>query len=125
MSETPPSPGSTLGQAVDGVQEAAADASEQSAESTSVTDLLLHTEPDLDPRDVQHRLDVGVAPAHAFIGLRKVLHGATGKAGKSGMPAVGNFGIAGYHGLMGLESNDVATDDQEDGVDLEDVDGLG
>ena len=126
MSEVP-TPGSTLGGAA---TDAAADAASDAAESaggpgagTGLVDILMHTEPDLRPAEVQRRLDAGPAVAHATIFVRKVIHAAAGVGDKAGVPALVNAGAAGYHWFASLDEDDVDRGDQEDGpgFDVEEV----
>jgi hypothetical protein len=105
MSELPPSPGDTFGAAgADaGVGPGATDELEGESGPTDVLDLLLHTEPDLSPAEIERKMGVGPAPSNAIVGMRKMLHGATGRGGGSGTPALVNFGAAAYHAVGGLE----------------------
>jgi len=117
-----PTPGSTLGEGVaDAATEAAsdaADAAETSGSSMSVVDILMHTEPDLRPQEVQQDLDVGPAVAHATIFVQKIIHAAAGVGEKAGVPALVNGGAAGYHWFTNLDPDD----DQEDDEDGDDFD---
>lgn len=119
MSELPPTPGDTLGSAGE-----AAGASPDGApgveetEAKDVLDLLLHTEPDLSPADIERKMGVGPAPSNAIVGVRKVLHGATGRGGGSGTPALVNFGAAAYH-AVGFDTGDEPEPEVEETSDQE------
>lgn len=119
MSDAPPAPGAALD--VDDVTDAAdaaEDVSDGDGSSTTVVDVMLHTEPDLEPEDVRRRLDVGPAVANGVIGVRKVIHAATGAGGESGTPALVNFGAAGYHAMVARDAGD-DVDDEADGDDVD------
>ncbi|WP_251329585.1 hypothetical protein [Haloplanus pelagicus] len=121
-----PTPGSTLGDAVeDGATEAAsaaADAAGSSGGGMGIVDILMHTEPDLRPAEVQQRLDAGPAVAHATIFVRKIIHAAAGVGEKAGVPALVNAGAAGYHWFTNLDVDDDQEDDEDgDDFDVEEV----
>lgn len=87
-----------------------------SDDGTSLADALLSTEPDLSPAEVRERLDVDNSAAHAFIGVRKVLAKlipSTGDADE-GMPAIGNFGLAGYFRVTENREESSTSDDGRD-----------
>lgn len=76
----------------------------ESAGSTGPFDVLLETEPDLQPEREADNLGVSPAAGHAYVGLRKVLHAVTGVHGGShGTPAIVNFGMAGFMTVSGMQ----------------------
>lgn len=77
-------------------------------------ELLMETEPDLDP-STEPSEDVGPAVSHAYVGVRKVIHGVVGVGGVTGTPALINFVLAGYHGFVGGVEVPVGSDDGAEG----------
>jgi hypothetical protein len=117
--DLPPPPGDTLG-GEGGTTPDAGVGPDSESRSKDVLDLLLHTEPDLNPSDVERRMGLGPASSNAVVGVRKVLHGATGRGGSSGTPALMNFGAAAYHAFGGIEdAGDQDAGDQEGATDEE------
>ncbi len=122
-----PSPSDAVEITEEAGEEAAEQATEAVAEETtdaatgggskSVTGALMHTEPDLEASTEREKLDVGPAGAHGYIGARKVLDYAVdmGESAASGMPALANFAMAGFHAFLGggEEAVQQGTDEQE------------
>jgi hypothetical protein len=121
MSDLPPSPGDTLGVAGDEgpMPDGSPDAEPESGPK-DVLDFLLHSEPDVSPADVERKMGVGPASSNAIVGVRKVLHGATGRGGGSGTPALVNFGAAAFH-VVGLNGDGDGDADDQEGATDEDV----
>jgi hypothetical protein len=119
MSDLPPSPGDTLGSA--GGEGSTSDGSpnvEAESGPKDVLDLLLHTEPDISPSEIERKMGIGPAPSNAIVGVRKVLHGQTGRGGGSGTPALVNFGAAAYH-AVGIDGREATEADSEGASDEE------
>ena len=79
-----------------------------------ITDVLLHSEPDLSVDDVEERMGLGPAGANALIGTRKCIHAVTGSGGGSGTPAIVNFATAGYHFVVAPSSSSEGDERDED-----------
>jgi hypothetical protein len=95
----------------------------------SITDGLMSTEPDIRVDEAKATTGGGKAVSHAYIGVRKFLAGLTGIGTQAGMPAVGNFLLAGYHAVAeddgesdGMFSNDEADDSDDFGVEFDPTD---
>jgi len=108
----------TAGSALTDGTDAAETAAEESG-GLSIKDGLLSTEPAISVSEGMDTTGTGKAGAHAYIGVRKFIAGLTGLGVDAGMPAVGNFALAGYHGLTGEETSmptpsSSSDDDDED-----------
>jgi len=102
----------TAGSALTDGTDAAETAAEESG-GLSIKDGLLSTEPAISVSEGMDTTGTGKAGAHAYIGVRKFIAGLTGLGVDAGMPAIGNFALAGYHGLAG-EGADLSTPSSSD-----------
>jgi len=117
MSDDVPTPSDTFDAAdshasAEGVE--MADGSDDA--SSSITSALLETEPDISVSDARQKTGLGPAGAHAYIGLRKVMHGFGAGGPDAGTPAIVNFGLSGYHGFLAFSDTD--KDDDMDGESI-------
>jgi hypothetical protein len=109
----------TAGSALTDGTDAAETAAEESG-GLSITDGLLSTEPAISVDEGMQTTGTGKAGAHAYIGIRKFVAGLTGMATDAGMPAIGNFALAGCHELAGDETElpTLSSSDDDDETDV-------
>lgn len=98
------------------VEEAVEDAADEASSGVNPLEMLLHTDPPLQPSEVEDTVGESKPLQHGYIGLRKVIDhvaGARGmEIGGGSMPAIGNFGLA---VLLGLREASESEEEDDDG----------